>query len=149
VFDQLWDFHPKTQIWKDLYNRPDDVDSRPDALIHKASIVFKIQTSGRQSSWSGRASYLYGNYVHLINRPNNHFLGPDTEALIWKLRAAEVRPSERQGNTVRTRLKSRKNFSESLESRSHSCPSERPITIVRSAPRFYQARRSFEPAAYK
>jgi hypothetical protein len=33
------------------------------------------------------------------------------EALIWKLLATEVRPSGRQGTTIRTRLKSRKNFS--------------------------------------
>jgi hypothetical protein len=34
------------------------------------------------------------------------------EASIWKLLAAEVRPSERQGTTVRTRLISGKIFSE-------------------------------------
>jgi hypothetical protein len=33
-----------------------------------------------------------------------------SEALIWKLRAAEVRSSGRQGNTVWTQLKSGKNF---------------------------------------
>jgi hypothetical protein len=48
------------------------VDSRPDALIHKASCALKIQTSGRQPSWSGRVSYLYGNCVQLkCDRPNN------------------------------------------------------------------------------
>jgi hypothetical protein len=57
VFDKQWDFFPKTQIWEDSCNRPDDVDSRPDTPIHKVSIVFKIQTSGCQSSWSRRASY--------------------------------------------------------------------------------------------
>jgi len=71
------------------------------------------------------------------------------EGLIWKLLVVEVRPSERQGNTIRMRLKLGKNFSEILESRSHSCPSGRPMTSVWMAPRFYQARRSFEPAAYK
>jgi len=35
-------FPSKTQIWEDRCNYPDDVDSRPDALIHKASIAFKI-----------------------------------------------------------------------------------------------------------
>jgi hypothetical protein len=34
-------FPSKTQLWEDRYNRPNDVDSRPDALIHKASITFK------------------------------------------------------------------------------------------------------------
>jgi hypothetical protein len=49
-------FLSKTQIWEDRCNCLDDVDSRLDALIHKASIAFKILTSGRQPSWSGRAS---------------------------------------------------------------------------------------------
>jgi hypothetical protein len=73
-------FPSKTQIWEDLCNRPDDVDFRLDVLIHKASIAFKIQTSGRQSSRSGRASIIYGNCVHLINRPDDHSLGSDTQS---------------------------------------------------------------------
>jgi hypothetical protein len=51
------EFISKTQIWEDHCNRLDDVDSHLDALIHKASRAFKIQTSGPQPSWSGRASY--------------------------------------------------------------------------------------------
>jgi hypothetical protein len=57
------------------------VDSRLDALIHKASIAFKIQKFGRQSSWSGHGSIRYGNCVHQINRPDDHSLGPDTRSL--------------------------------------------------------------------
>jgi hypothetical protein len=49
-------FPSKTQLWEDCCNRPDDVDSRPNALIHEVSIAFKIQMSGRQSSWSRRTS---------------------------------------------------------------------------------------------
>jgi hypothetical protein len=60
-----------------------------------------------------------------------------------------VRLFGRQGTTVWKRLKSGKNFSEILESQSHSCLSGRPMTTVRTAPRFYQAKRSFELAAYK
>jgi hypothetical protein len=71
------------------------------------------------------------------------------EALIQKLRVAKVRPSGRQGNTVRMWLKLGKNFSEILESRSHSCLSRRPMTTVQTAPRFYQARISVEPEVYK
>jgi hypothetical protein len=70
-------FLSKTQIWKDSFNRLDDVDSRSDALIHKASSAFKIKTSGRQSSWSERACYTYGNCVHQINRPDDMFYGPN------------------------------------------------------------------------
>jgi hypothetical protein len=58
-------FPSKTQICEDSCNRPDDVDSYPDALIHKASCAFKIQTFGRRSSWFGRASFIYENYVQL------------------------------------------------------------------------------------
>jgi hypothetical protein len=54
-------FPSKTQIWEDRSNRPDDVDSHPDALIPKASITFKIQTSKRQSSLSECVSNRYGN----------------------------------------------------------------------------------------
>jgi hypothetical protein len=70
-------FLSKTQIWEDRCNHPDDVDSRSDALIHMASCAFKLQTSGLQHSWFGRASYIYGNCVHLINRPDDYSLGPD------------------------------------------------------------------------
>jgi hypothetical protein len=49
-------FLPKTQIWEDRINRPDDMDSRLDALIHKASRAFKIQPSGRPFPWSERSS---------------------------------------------------------------------------------------------
>jgi len=71
----------KTQILEDRYNRLDDVDSRPDALIHKASIAFKFQTFGRQSSWSERTSIRYGNCVHQINRSVGHSFGPNARSL--------------------------------------------------------------------
>jgi hypothetical protein len=61
-------FLSKTQIWEDSCNHPDDVDSHPDVLTHKASRAFKIQTFGCQSSWFGCASYIYGNWfggVHI------------------------------------------------------------------------------------
>jgi hypothetical protein len=90
-------FPSKTQIWEDRCNYPDDVDSCPDALIHKASIAFKIQTSGRQSSWSGRTSYWYGNCVHLINCPDDHSLGPDVRSLNMEIACswnATVRTTE-------------------------------------------------------
>jgi len=96
VFEQVSRFLSKTQIWEDHCNRPDDVDSRPDALIHKASITFKIQTSRRQSAWSGRAYIRYGNCMHQINCPDDHSSYPDARSLfIRKLLAAEVQPSGR------------------------------------------------------
>jgi hypothetical protein len=74
-------FLSKTQIWEESCNCPDDVDSHLDVLIHKASRAFKIKTSGRQSSWFGRASYIYENCVHQINLPDDMFYGPDARRL--------------------------------------------------------------------
>jgi len=42
VFDQASRFLSKTQIREDCCNHLDNVDSRPDTLIHKASIVIQI-----------------------------------------------------------------------------------------------------------
>jgi len=135
-------FLSKTQIWEVRCNRPDDVESHPDALIHKASIAFKIQTSGRQTSWSGCASIRYENCVHQINRPDDHFIGP-------KARSLDMEIAYSESATLQTWLKTGKNFKQILESRSHSCPSGRPMTTIRMTPRFCQARRSVEPTAYK
>jgi hypothetical protein len=46
------------------------VDSRPDALIHKARIAIQIQPSRRQSAWSGPVFNRYGNCVFNFNRPD-------------------------------------------------------------------------------
>jgi hypothetical protein len=86
------------------------VDSRLDTLIHKASIAIQTQMSVRRSSWSERACIRNENYVHQINRPDDHPPGPDSRSLIWKFLAAEVQLSGRQGTTVQTRLKNRKEF---------------------------------------
>jgi len=71
---QTMRFLSKTQIWEDRCNRS-------GVLIHKASIAFKIKTSGCQSSWSERASIIYGNCKHQINRLDDHSLGPDEQSL--------------------------------------------------------------------
>jgi hypothetical protein len=118
-------FSFQVQIREDWCNRPDDVDSRPDALIHKARIVIQTQQSGRLSAWSGhtfniygncgfnfnrpdaclswagRARNKYGNCVLKINCPDGHPPGPDAWILIWKLLAVDVRPSVRWCLTVR------------------------------------------------
>jgi hypothetical protein len=47
---QVERFLSKTQIWEDSCNRPNNVCSRPDAILHKASRAYKIQQSRRQSS---------------------------------------------------------------------------------------------------
>jgi hypothetical protein len=68
VFDKLQDFFPKHSYVK--------ITATIRATwipIHKASIAFKIQTSGRQSAWFGRASIRYEKCVHQI----------------WKMRASD------------------------------------------------------------
>jgi hypothetical protein len=42
------------QIWEDCCNRPDDVDSRPDVLLLKASLQFKLNRPEVSLPWSGR-----------------------------------------------------------------------------------------------
>jgi hypothetical protein len=129
VFDQLWDFFPKHRYGKIA------------ATVRTIWIPVRTFSSIRQVAHSK------------FRCPDDSIHGPDAWAtymkiarikstvrttipLIWKLRAAEVRPSERQGNTVQTQLKSRKNFSEILESRSHGCSSGRLMSTVWTAPRF-------------
>jgi hypothetical protein len=78
-------FLSKTQIWEDSCSRLDDVFSRPDALIHKASHAFKVQSSGRQYSWSRRSSFIYRNCVYQINHPDDRCYGPDAPSLDMKI----------------------------------------------------------------
>lgn len=96
-------FLSKTQIWEDSCNRLEYMDSRPDALIHKACRAFKIQTSGRQSSWSRCSCFIYENCVHQINRPDDRCYGPNAPSLVMEIVCNE-------SATVRTRLNSGKNF---------------------------------------
>jgi hypothetical protein len=49
-------FSSKTKIWEDNCNRPNNVCSHSDAILDKASHAYKVQLSGRQYPWSGRAS---------------------------------------------------------------------------------------------
>jgi hypothetical protein len=49
VIDQL-QILSKFNLREDFFNHPDDVDSRPDVLIHKARIAIQISPSGRQSA---------------------------------------------------------------------------------------------------
>jgi hypothetical protein len=104
---QASEFLSKVQLWEDRCNRPDDVDSRPDALIHKASIAIQIQMFGR-------ACIRYGNPVHQINRPDDRPPGLDTRSLYMEITCSGRQLSGRQSTTVRTRLRNKNNFSEIL-----------------------------------
>jgi len=67
-------------------------------------------------------------------------LGLDAQSLIWKLLAVDVRPSGRQCLTVRTRFSNKKDFQrKSQKFWSHSCPSGRPLSTVRTTPVYFTA----------
>jgi len=126
VFDQASGFLSKTQIWEDRCNRSDDMDFRSDALIHKASIAIQIQTSGRQSSWFGRAKPLYGNYLQrTFNRPDNRETPSGCGSQTGKIFSEILRISVAQ-------LSIRMAYDHRLD-----------------GAQFYQARRLFELSAYK
>jgi hypothetical protein len=67
-------------------------------------------------------------------------LGPNARSLIWKLLAADVRPSGRQCLTVWTQLLNKKDFQwKSQKFWSHSCPSGRTMSTVWTAPVYFTA----------
>jgi hypothetical protein len=139
-------FLSKTQLWEDCCNRLDDVDSRLDALIHKASIAFKIQMSGCQSAWSGLTCIRYGNCLHQINRSDDHPFGLDSRSLYMEIACSGSATVRMTGNhRLDVAQKKERILAKFSGSRSHSCPFGRPLTTVRTAPMFYQARPSFEP----
>jgi len=43
MFNQLWDFFPKTQIWENSCNRPDDVYSRSDRSFIRQVVHSKFR----------------------------------------------------------------------------------------------------------
>jgi len=78
VFDQLWDFFPKHRFGKIAATVW--MCSSIRQVLHS-----KIQMSGWQPSWSGRASYWYGNCVHQINRLDDHSLSLDAWSLYMEI----------------------------------------------------------------
>jgi hypothetical protein len=138
VFDQLRDFFPKHRygkiaatvwtMWISIRTR-----SSIRQVVHSKSRHPDVSLHGSDD----RATYMEIACIRSTVRTTIPMVRT-REALIWKLHAAEVRPSRRQGNTVRTRLKSGKNFSEILESQSHSCPPRRLISTVRMAPKYFK-----------
>jgi hypothetical protein len=99
---QRKEFRSKTQIWEDSCNRPNNVCSRLDAILDKASHTYKVQLSGCQSPWSERSSLnmeIACSWSATVRTLGQHRL----DAALF-----------------------RKEFQENLESRLHSCPSGCP-----------------------
>jgi hypothetical protein len=51
--------------------------------------AYQVQPSGRQPSWSGRSSFIYGNCVHQFNRPDVSLQGSDTPSLIMVISCSQ------------------------------------------------------------
>jgi hypothetical protein len=108
-------FLSKSQLWEDCCNRPDDMDSRPDALIHKASITFKSRCPHDcPHGPNSRASNMEIACIRTTVRTTIPLVRT-REALVWKLLAAKVRSSGRQDTTVRTHLKNKKEFQRNFQ----------------------------------
>jgi hypothetical protein len=129
VLNKLQDFFPKHNYGK--------IAATIRTGIHKASIAIQIQPSGRQSSWSGCTSIKYGNYVHQITRLDDQPPGPDARSLYMKItcsgRATVQKTRQHRSDAA---LKQERFSAKFFEFRSHSCPSEQPMTTVRTVPSF-------------
>jgi hypothetical protein len=131
VFGQLWDFFRKHRYGQTV------------ATVRTLWIPFWALSSIRQVVHSKsrrpdtRATHMEIACIRSTVRITCSMVQM-SESLIWKLRATNVRTSGQQGNTVQTRLKSGKNFSEILESRSHNYSSECLMSIVQTAPRLFK-----------
>jgi hypothetical protein len=102
VTDQL-QILSKFRIREDLYIRPDDVVSRPDACLHKARIAIQISPSGRQSALVRmRVQLIWKFPIRLQPSGRLPFMVWTRANLVWKLRV-EDQPSERSSLMVRTR----------------------------------------------
>jgi hypothetical protein len=130
VFDQLRDFFRKHRYGKfaatvqTMWN-PVRTRSFIRQVSHSKSRRSNISPLGSD----GRASEMEIPCIRSTVRTTIPLVWTH-EALIWKLLVAEVRPSGRQGNTIRMLLKTGKNCSKIFESRSHSCLSGRRMTTV-------------------
>jgi len=138
MFDKLWDFFPNHRYGKTAAT----VQTMWIPVRTRSSIRQVVHSKFRRQDASFHGLNAWDTYLEIACiRSTVETIIPmvrTCKTLIWKLHAAKVRPSGRQGNTVRTWLKSGKKFREILESRSHSCPFGRLMSTVRTAPRFFK-----------
>jgi hypothetical protein len=92
-------FSFQNQIWEDYCNRPEDVDSRPDALLLKASSQFKLNRPDSGLPWSRRVYDRYGNCVQKITRPDGHPSGSNVRSL-YKEITCSGRATQSSSNTL-------------------------------------------------
>jgi hypothetical protein len=135
-------FSFQNQIWEDCYNRQDDVDSRPDALLLKAS---------RNSNSTVRTLVCHGPDTHSSDMEiacrrsivRTAILMVQTrEALVRKLLAADVRPSGRGSQTGKI-------FSENLKISAAQLSVRTAHDHHLDGAQLYQGSHPFEPSSYK
>jgi len=134
VIDQL-QILSKFRIWEDWYNVRTSVSLGPDARATNMEIADSTSTVQTPAS-HGPDACIADMEIACWRIVVRTFipLGPDARSLIWKLLAADMRPSERQCLTIRTRLLNRKDFQRNFwKILSYSCPSERPRFTVSTA----------------
>jgi hypothetical protein len=110
VFDQLWDFFPKHRYGKIAATvRTMWIPVRTLSSIRQVThSKFKPQDDGLHGP-DAQASYMEITCIRFTVRKTDVMVRT-CQALIWKLRAAKVKPSGRHGNTVRMRLNLGKNL---------------------------------------
>jgi hypothetical protein len=112
VFNQLWYFFPKHRYGKTAAI----VQTMWIPVRTRSSIRQVMHSKSRRPDVSPHGSDARTSYMEIVCiRSTVRTIEPlvqTRQPLIWKLRAAKVRLSGRQDNTVRTRLISGKNFCE-------------------------------------
>jgi hypothetical protein len=106
-------------------NRPVYVCSSPGAILNKATREYKVQPSGRQTSWSECSSLIYGNCVQQYNHPNVILHGSDTLGLDMEIACSKSATAQTLGQHSLDATLFREEYLANLESRLHSCPSRR------------------------
>jgi len=93
----------KTQIWEESCNHPDDVCSLPNTILDKARRAYKVQPSRCQTSWFGHSR------------------------LNMEIACSRSETVRTLGQHHPDAALFRKEYRTNLESRLHSCPSERRL----------------------
>jgi hypothetical protein len=100
VLDQLWDFFPKHKYGKIATTvRTMRIPIRKRSSIRQAVHLKSTRPDASLHGPNARATYMETTCIRSTVRMTCSIVRT-CEALTWKLRAAKVRPSGRQGNTV-------------------------------------------------
>jgi hypothetical protein len=120
VFDKLQDFFPKYSYGKIAATvRTTWIPVRTRLSIRQVSQFKSRRLDASQHGPEARTSDMEIACIKSIVQ-TTILLVRTSEDFLWKLLAANVRPSERQGTTVRTRLRNRKEFQRNSRTIDHT-----------------------------